>query len=135
VTVADGFRELGRVDHSDLAFQYYCQDNPSLLPGYIDSCSNNVYASWAEPRRSVIMTDNNDVFLYTISDMGIKAGQVPMPHNMNGEVVPDLSVTLASFLFPPQPYPWWYYGGYIGIVVGGGAVDVVAVSGGAIAVK
>lgn len=138
VTVDGGFEELGRVDHSDLAFQYYCENNSALLPGYIDSCGNSGYSSWAEPRRSVVMTDNNDVYLYTISDMGIKVGQVPtVPVTGGGAAqAPELSVTLASFLFPPQPYPWWYFGGrldsidIVGLPIAGGTGGGFADAGG-----
>jgi len=49
--------------------------------------------------RSVVMTDAENVYLYTISDIGLKAASTK-----------DLSTTLGSIVFPPQPYPWWYYG-------------------------
>jgi len=99
ITVASGFKELGRVDHSDLAFDYYCREESSLAAPYAEDCRNGWYVQWAAPRRSVVMTDTENVYLYTISDIGLKAASTQ-----------DLSTTLGSIVFPPQPYPWWYYG-------------------------
>lgn len=99
VSLEDGFTELGRVDHSDLARDYYCNPNSGLLPAHVDSCENGWYVRWAAPRRSVVMTSGADTYLYSISDVGVKASDVA-----------DLSTALASILFPPQPYPYWYFG-------------------------
>ena len=105
VSLEGGFTELGRVDHSDLAFEYYCVDNPDLMAPYIQDCANGWYVQWAAPRRSIVMTDVDDIYLYTLSDVGLKASSVN-----------DLSATLGSLVFPTQPYPWWYYG-YIDVGV------------------
>jgi hypothetical protein len=43
------------------------------------------------------MTSDQDIYLYTLSDLGMKASNVT-----------DLPTALGSILFPPQPYPWWY---------------------------
>ncbi len=117
VTLENGFRELGRVDHSDLAYEYYCVANSgSLEAPYIENCTDGWYVQWAAPRRSIVMTDANDVYLYTLSDAGLKASSVS-----------DLANTLGSLVFPPQPYPWWYFGYYpVGVtdpapMTGGGA--------------
>jgi hypothetical protein len=119
VTVESGFRELGRVDHADLAFDYYCVANSdSLAAPYDQDCTNSGYMYWAAPRRSIVMTDTSDVYLYTLSDVGLKASSIG-----------DLSTTLGSLVFPAQPYPWWYFG-YIDVgvvepmplVSGGGGV-------------
>jgi len=99
ISVASGFKELGRVDHADLAFDYYCQKDSPLIYPYTEDCKNGWYVQWAAPRRSVVMTDTENVYLYTISDMGLKAASTK-----------DLSTTLGSITFPPQPYPWWHYG-------------------------
>ncbi|NOZ52718.1 MAG: hypothetical protein GXP08_06175 [Gammaproteobacteria bacterium] len=99
ITLASGFKELGRVDHSDLAFDYYCQNDSPLVYPYTEDCNTGWYFQWAAPRRSVVMTDAENVYLYTVSDMGLKASSTN-----------DLSTTLGSIVFPPQPYPWWYYG-------------------------
>ncbi|WP_455206436.1 beta-propeller domain-containing protein [Kaarinaea lacus] len=107
VTLENGFRELGRVDHSDLAFDYYCVANSgSLAAPYIQKCTDGWYMQWAAPRRSIVMTDVDDVYLYTLSDVGLKASSIS-----------DLNTTLGSLVFPPQPYPWWYYRYYdVGVV-------------------
>ncbi|HEY5603861.1 MAG TPA: beta-propeller domain-containing protein, partial [Gammaproteobacteria bacterium] len=91
VTLADGFRELGRVDHADLAYEYYCVANSAMLAApYIEDCRNGWYVQWAAPRRSIVMTDESDVYLYTVSDVGLKASSIN-----------DLSSTLGSLVFPP----------------------------------
>jgi hypothetical protein len=41
------------------------------------------------------MTSGSDTYLYTLSDVGMKAIEVN-----------DFSTTLGSMLFPPQYYPW-----------------------------
>ncbi|NOX43772.1 MAG: hypothetical protein GXP19_08600, partial [Gammaproteobacteria bacterium] len=94
VTLDNGFEELGRVDHADLAEQYYCVDNTVIDP-LIGYCSSGYYGDWATPRRSVVMTSGPSVYLYTISDVGLKANEVN-----------DFNTTLGSLLFPPQIYPW-----------------------------
>ncbi|NOX92287.1 MAG: hypothetical protein GXP18_07525 [Gammaproteobacteria bacterium] len=120
ITVASGFKELGRVDHSDLAFDYYCRedDSPLVYP-YTEDCGNGWYVRWAAPRRSVVMTDTENVYLYTVSDIGLKAASTK-----------DLSTTLGSIVFPPQPYPWWYYGynGRGGVAVADPSIDVMPVA-------
>jgi uncharacterized secreted protein with C-terminal beta-propeller domain len=106
VTPENGFQEVGRVDHADLAFDYYCVANAgSLIGDYATKCSDNGYLYWAAPRRSIVMTDVDDIYLYTLSDVGLKASSVN-----------DLSTTLGSLVFPAQPYPWWYFG-YIDVGV------------------
>ena len=97
VSVEEGFTELGRVDHSDLAFEYYCNSDVVLYPSYQPSCDNGWYMRWAAPRRSVVMRSGENIYLYTVSDVGMKASDVA-----------DLKVPLGSIIFPPQPYPWWY---------------------------
>jgi hypothetical protein len=69
-----------------------------LLPDYVRYCGDGRYLYWAAPRRSIVMTSEQDVYLYTLSDLGMKASHVSA-----------LETTLGSLLFPPQPYPWWYY--------------------------
>ncbi|WP_455206176.1 beta-propeller domain-containing protein [Kaarinaea lacus] len=98
VSLEDGFSEIGRVDHSDLALRYYCDPTVQLLPQYEDHCINGWYVSWAAPRRSIVMTGTENVYLYTISDVGMKAADMS-----------DLRTNLGSILFPMQPYPWFYY--------------------------
>jgi uncharacterized secreted protein with C-terminal beta-propeller domain len=98
VSVDSGFTELGKMDHADLAYEYYCNSDVVLLPGYENYCGDGHYMYWAAPRRSIVMTSAEDVYLYSLSDLGMKASHIG-----------DLSTPLGSILFPPQPYPWWYY--------------------------
>jgi len=108
VTVENGFEEVGRVDHSDLALQYYCVDN-TVIDSLNYYCSSGLYAAWATPRRSVVMTSGPSVYLYTISDVGLKAGEIS-----------DLNTNLGSLVFPPQYYPW-----YVGdILASGGGTGI-----------
>ena len=99
VTLETGFTELGGVDHADLALEYYCNSEVVLYPDYQSNCDNIGYMYWAAPRRSVVMTSGQDVYLYTVSDVGMKASLVAEP-----------ITTLGKILFPLQPYPWWYIG-------------------------
>ncbi|MGD8885622.1 MAG: beta-propeller domain-containing protein [Gammaproteobacteria bacterium] len=105
VSLNDGFVERGRVDHADLAYDYYCLDNPALLNMYVTNCNDGLYTQWAAPRRSIVMTDVNenvsDIYLFTLSDVGLKASSI---YNL-----PD---TLGSMVFPQQPYPWWHFRNY-----------------------
>jgi uncharacterized secreted protein with C-terminal beta-propeller domain len=117
ITLENGFHELGRVDHSDLAYDYYCKGNPDLKYPYIQDCSSGWYESWAAPRRSVVMTSADNIYLYTLSDVGLKASSLG-----------DLNTALGSIVFPPQPYPWWYFGD-IGVADGMAApADATAVA-------
>jgi len=101
VSLETGFQETGRVDHKDLAYEYYCVQNSGLAPVYEPRCTDGMYMEWASPRRSLVMTGNNDVYLYTMSDVGLKASSIN-----------SLSNTLGQLIFPTQPYPWWYFGYY-----------------------
>ncbi|MFV1982043.1 MAG: beta-propeller domain-containing protein [Thiohalomonadales bacterium] len=106
VSIADGFTLLGKVDHADLALQYYCNTKPADPTNDQYGCKDGSYVRWAAPRRSIVMTKAPDVYLYTISDVGMKAGNVT-----------DLTTTLGSILLPEQAYPWWYTIGIGGSVV------------------
>ena len=98
VSLTSGFEEIGRVDHKDLSYDYYCGTTSILAP---DVCTNGDYLQWAAPRRSMVMTGNGEVYLYTMSDVGLKASSTS-----------SLSATLGQLIFPVQPYPWWYFGYY-----------------------
>jgi len=101
ITLDDGVNsasitEIGRVDHSDLAKKYYCDPN-ILAPEYDWACLDSSYIYWAAPRRSIVMTESEKIYMYTISDMGMKAGQLTSTYTpVNG----------GGLLFPPQIYPW-----------------------------
>lgn len=98
VTLENGFEQRGRVDHSDLAWEYYCAGSTELAPDYSLHCGNGWYSQWASPRRSIVMVGSSDTYLYTLSDVGIKASSIA-----------DLSTSLGQLIFPLQPYPWWWF--------------------------
>lgn len=102
VSLTEGFTELGRVDHADLAKEAYCSN---ILPeeiGRADWCANGWYLWGAAPRRSIIMTGGDDTYLYSVSDIGIKATEIEAPN-----------VTLGRVLFPNLGKWWW---GEIGVM-------------------
>ena len=101
VDLNTGFDEVGRVDHKDLAYDYYCSYPVPLETQFQTDCGDGMYLDWASPRRSIVMTGNNDVYLYTMSDAGLKASATT-----------DLPNTLGSLVFPFQAYPWWRFGYY-----------------------
>ncbi len=96
VSLADGFTELGRVDHADLAKEAYCSN---ILPDELwraESCAQGWYLWGAEPRRSVVMTSGDATYLYSVSDIGIKATAIDAPN-----------ATLGRVLFPNLGPLWW----------------------------
>lgn len=96
VSLTDGFTELGRVDHSDLAKEAYCSN---VLPEELrraESCAAGWYLWGAAPRRSIIMTGGDETYLYSVSDIGIKATEIEAPN-----------VTLGRVLFPNLGVWWW----------------------------
>jgi uncharacterized secreted protein with C-terminal beta-propeller domain len=98
VDVKNGFSEIVRVDHGDLALQAYCGGNSSsTFP-----CSNGSYVWYAYPRRSVIMTAGDARTLYSVSGAGVKATDLAPPYS-----------TRAAVVFPNDP---------IGTGAGGGGV-------------
>jgi uncharacterized secreted protein with C-terminal beta-propeller domain len=87
VSLKDGFTELGRVDHSDLAYLAYCS-SPSPEEGWrLEACERGDYFAWAIPRRSVIMTSGEDAYLYSISDIGVKVTPVETLETVLGRVL------------------------------------------------
>ena len=99
VSLTDGFTELGRVDHADLAHQAYCSDIPPEETWRAESCEQGWYLWGAAPRRSVIMTSGEATYLYSISDIGVKATPVDAP-----------GTVLGSVLFPISEILWWPLG-------------------------
>ncbi|MBI3803267.1 MAG: beta-propeller domain-containing protein [Nitrospirae bacterium] len=103
VSVTDGFTELGRVDHADLAFQVYCTNLPPDQPSRADACRAGLFLGGAAPIRSVFMTSGSSTFLYSLSNIGIKATPVDQPTTL-----------LGSVLFPDPGYGWWLAAGVSG---------------------
>ena len=79
VSVASGFTELTRVDHSAMAYDYYCDPVPRES-WYTYPCGDGSYALWTWPRRTVVMTSGSDEYLYTLSDVGIQANHLVAPN-------------------------------------------------------
>ncbi|MFV2056541.1 MAG: beta-propeller domain-containing protein [Thiohalomonadales bacterium] len=88
--------EIARIDHSDLAWDFYCNTNGIVAPEYDWACTNDGYIGWAYPRRAIVMTQAENMYLYTISDIGMKAGSIN-----NKAYAP-----IEKLIFPPQVYPW-----------------------------
>ena len=95
VSAEEGFGELGRLDHSDLARQEYCPD-PNLGTALV-ICDAGHYLESANPTRSVAATFNGDTYIYTLSDVGMK-------------VSPALDFSNPVAVLPlkyPNIYWWW----------------------------
>lgn len=86
IDAASGISEIVRVDHADLANKANCTASPAIVP------CNYWYA--ANPSRSVIMTSDGGVTLYSVSDAGVKATNLAPPNEL-----------LGSVIFPFEPPP------------------------------
>jgi len=69
VSIQDGFGDLGRLDHSDLARERFCQDPSGGLP---DICVSGAYLESADPRRTVSALLGDTTYMYTLSNVGMK---------------------------------------------------------------
>ncbi len=69
VSIQDGFGDLGRLDHSDLARERFCQDTGSGLP---EICASGLYLESADPRRTVSALLGDTTYMYTLSNVGMK---------------------------------------------------------------
>ncbi|TAJ99259.1 MAG: hypothetical protein EPO39_16865 [Candidatus Manganitrophaceae bacterium] len=96
VSVTEGFTELGRVDQADLAFQVYCTNIPPDQPWIADECKEGRFLGGAAPTRSVMMASGPDTFLYSLSNVGVKATPIDQPASV-----------LGSVLLPDPGYGWW----------------------------
>jgi hypothetical protein len=74
VSTANGFAELGRLDHSDLARREYCTTPTGFLPV---SCSGGTYLESAQPRRAVSARLDGATYIYTLSNVGMKVSAAP----------------------------------------------------------
>jgi hypothetical protein len=96
VSLEDGFTELGRVDHADLAKEAYCSNVSPEELNRASYCAAGWYLWGAAPRRSIIMTGGEETYLYSVSDIGIKATEIEAPN-----------ATLGRVLFPNLGIGWW----------------------------
>jgi hypothetical protein len=96
VSVQDGITELGRTDHGDLARAQYCGEGQA--PGVRMACQHGHYLEAAMPSRAVGGVIDGEHFLFTVSDVGIKAASGA-----------DVATPIAVL---PLPYPnlyWWWF--------------------------
>ena len=70
VSIEDGFQEVGRVSHAELAMEAYCSDTDSYDYDYM--CSGDELAWYVQMRRSVFMDD----YVYAISSMGVSSSLI-----------------------------------------------------------
>ncbi len=84
VDVSGGLSLAGRIDHDDLAQQLICD---AADPG----CDAPFFGWLARPTRSIFMTENTDSYLYSLSNIGVKA------------VATDALDTTAGSLLLPDP--------------------------------
>jgi hypothetical protein len=92
VSVANGFAELGRLDHSDLARRVYCTNAGGTVPAI---CASGLYLRAANPRRSVSASYAGDTYIYTLSDAGMKVSAASA-----------FGTPLAVLPLPYDDYPW-----------------------------
>lgn len=86
-SAAEGFRELGRVNHADLTAQAFCTDIPPGDPTRAEQCRVGNVRWWTHLRRSVIMTSGEESYLYSISNVGVKATHIDRPNETLGSVI------------------------------------------------
>jgi len=99
IELNSGISELGRISHRDTAEQVYC---PTSLTEPAPICNN--YSGWtlswlARARRSIVMTSETDTYLYSISNLGVKAS------NINAISTPINTVTYPL----PSEFPIVWY--------------------------
>ena len=88
-----GLSLAGKVDHKDLVQQISCDstNNPD--------CTKYYYRWLSRPTRSVFMSKDNDTYLYSLSNIGLKANNTD-----------DFQTTLGSLLLPsPEDYYGYIY--------------------------
>jgi hypothetical protein len=93
VSVADGFAELGRLDHSDLARVQYCSTSTGVPPAW---CTDGAYLVAAQPRRAVSAQLDGKTYIYTLSNVGMKVSAAP-----------TFGTAIAALPLPGgNAYPW-----------------------------
>jgi hypothetical protein len=93
VSAANGFSELGRLDHSDLARLEYCTTATGVAP---DVCAGPVYLQAAQPLRAVSAQVGGATYIYTLSNVGMKVSAAP-----------TFGTAIATLPLPGgNRYPW-----------------------------
>ncbi len=83
----DGIDEIGRIDHSNLMAQKWCNDQGQI---YGEDCDSDPHHFWwySWMRRSIIMTGSEGAYVYSLSDVGLMVNDVF-----------DVTTDFASVLF------------------------------------
>jgi hypothetical protein len=68
-SAANGFSELGRLDHSDLARLEHCRASNGVTPV---ACGSGLYLETARPLRAVSAQLDGATYIYTLSNVGMK---------------------------------------------------------------
>ncbi len=93
VSAANGFAELGRLDHGDLARREHCTTQSGVAPVI---CTAGAYLEAASPRRSVSAQYAGATYIYTLSNVGMKVSAAP-----------TFGTPIAVLPLPGgNPYPW-----------------------------
>jgi hypothetical protein len=93
VSAANGFTELGRLDHSDLAWIEHCRLPSGVTPV---ACSGGAYLEAAQPRRAVSARLAGATYIYTLSNVG-----------MTVSAAPTFGTAIATLPLPGgNVYPW-----------------------------
>ncbi|MCG3173815.1 MAG: hypothetical protein GMKNLPBB_02020 [Myxococcota bacterium] len=78
---ADGFQEIGRVNHTDMVNMAYCKKHYGEW-----ACNTpNEYPWWTSMRRSIFIED----YVYSISNVGVKVNDLLNPKQERARVVTD----------------------------------------------
>ncbi len=92
IDLQQGLSLVGKVDHNDLLQQASCQITE-------DYCNAYYYGWLARPTRSVFMSSGSDSYLFSLSNIGVKAVDVN-----------DFETTAGSLLLPSaEPFYSYYY--------------------------
>jgi len=94
VSAANGFSELGRLDHSDLARAEHCVTANGMAPA---PCTGPVYLEAAEPRRAVSAQLDGATYIYSLSNVGMKVSAAS-----------TFGTAIAALPLPGgNAYSWW----------------------------
>ncbi len=91
IDLQQGLSLVGKVDHNDLVKQTSCQ----ITENY---CNPNYYGWLAQPTRSIFMSSGSDNYLFSLSNIGVKAV------NVN-----DFATTAGSLLLPSAESFYGFY--------------------------
>ena len=86
IDLNSGFDEIGRINHLDIAKNDYCKNIATDDTTRLQTCSDNTKLIWmSTPKRTIAISQNNKFYVYTISDIGIKASTLENPDIILGQ--------------------------------------------------